>query len=487
MSGTVFDGLQEFVDAAMEVDEYRIIEGADWNEEIGALLEATAELIPDPPMLIFDAVNGYPPGFRIATNVIGGAKRMALALGLPLEGKSRQELSELGRRKLREARPIPPEEVPTGPVMENVLTGDEVDLLRFPVPRYHAMDGGRYIGTHDSLINKDPDSGYVNVGTYRMEVHERNLLGLWMSPGQQGRLICQRYWERGESCPVVAVFGEDPLLFMASHTRLPWGESELDYAGGIRGRAVAIVRGPITGLPIPAHAEIAIEGEVPPPWVEARDEGPFGEWPGYYSGGTVGTGEPQPVIRVKAIYHRNTPILGGGAPMWPGARSDGGLALGEGRAGVADLLRAGVQDVVQSASHMGYIRAISLRQRFPGHAKQAAHAAFAATRNGRWIVVVDEDIDATDLKEVLWAMTTRCDPARDIEIVDGCWSTPLDPLVSADRARSDAGDHTNSMAIFYATRPFQLRDQFPQVSRAPRALRRQVVEKYRGILPFPEQ
>lgn len=232
--------------------------------------------------------------------------------------------------------------------------------------------------------------------------------------------------------------------------------------------------------------EIAIEGEVPPPRVEARDEGPFGEWPGYYSGGTIGTGEPQPVIRVKAIYHRTNPILGGGAPMWPGARQDGGLALGEGRAGVADLLRAGVQDVVQSASHMGYIRAISIRQRFPGHAKQAAHAALAATRNGRWIVVVDEDVDATDLKEVLWAMTTRCDPARDIEIVDGCWSTPLDPLVSADRARSDSGDHTNSIAIYYATRPFNLKDQFPQVSRAPRELRRQVVEKYRGILPFPE-
>lgn len=481
---TTFDGLQEFVDAAMEVDDYRVIEGADWDEEIGALLEATAELIPNPPMLIFDRIKGYPPGYRIATNVDGGWKRQALALGLDLDGKTREELSKLGRERIREARLLPPLEIPSGPLMENVLTGDRIDLLKFPVPRYHAADGGRYIGTHGCLINKDPESGYINVGTYRMQMHQRDLLGLWMSPGQQGRLICQRYWERGEPCPVVATFGQDPLLFMASHTRLPWGQSELEYAGGLRGRPIEVIQGPVTGLPIPAHAEIAIEGEVPPPGVEARDEGPFGEWPGYYSGGTVGTGEPQPVIRVKAIYHRNNPMLGGGAPMWPGARQGGGLALGEGRAGVEDLRRAGIQDVVGAASHMGYIRAIAIRQRYPGHAKQAAMAAVAATRNGRWIVIVDDDIDPADLKEVLWAMTTRCNPATDIETVDGCWSTPLDPLMPLDRR--DSGDHTNSVAIFYATRPFHRMEQFPKVSRSPKELRRQVVEKYRGILPFPE-
>ena len=151
-----------------------------------------------------------------------------------------------------------------------------------------------------------------------------------------------------------------------------------------------LFRSPITGLPIPAHAEIAIEGEVPPLSVEARDEGPFGEWPGYYSGGTVGTGEAQPVIRVKAIYHRNNPILGGGAPVWPGARARGGLALGEGRGGIADLQRAGIQDVVGVGTHLGYIRVIAIQQRFAGHAKRAAHASLSFTRNGRWIVVVDE-------------------------------------------------------------------------------------------------
>jgi 4-hydroxy-3-polyprenylbenzoate decarboxylase len=112
-------------------------------------------------------------------------------------------------------------------------------------------------------------------------------------------------------------------------------------------------------------------------------------------------------------------------------------------------------------------------------------ATVAATRNGRWVVIVDDDIDPSDFKEVLWAMTTRCDPAKDIEIVDGTWSTPLDPLVSSNPSKKGSGDHTNSVAIFYACRPFHRMDQFPKASRAPKELRRQIVEKYRSILPFP--
>lgn len=481
MSASVFEGMQEFVEASRQIGECCMIEEADWNGEIGALVEATAELIPEPPLLLFDRIKGYPPGFRVASLPMASAKRAALALGLPMEGKSRAELRELAARKMQTAQPLPPIEVEYAPVMENVLTGIDVDMFRIPVPRFHSADGGRYAGTGDCLINMDLGSGFINMGTYRMEVHDKNLLGLWMSPGQHGRQICQRYWDRGESCPVVACFGLDPLTFMASSSKSPWGHSELERAGGLRGSPVKIVRGPVTGLPIPAFAEIAIEGEVPPPSEEARDEGPFGEWPGYYSGGTLGTGEAQPVIRIKALYHRTNPILWDSAPLWPGAPK---YALNY-QMGRERLERAGIQDVVAVGSPLPYIRAISIRQRYPGHARQAALAAVADTRNGRWIVVVDEDIDPYNLKEVLWAMTTRCDPVHDIEIVDGCWSTPLDPLVSASPEKRSTGDHTNSLAIFYAVRPFHRREQFPKVSRAPRELRDLVMAKYRSVLPFP--
>jgi len=156
MAEAVFDGLQEFMDAAMEVDEYRLIEGADWNEEIGALTEAVAELIDDPPMLIFDRIKGYPAGYRVVSLPMASARRAALALGLPIDGKSNRELSELAAEKLRTLTPIPPVEVPSGPVMDNVLTGDQIDLFKFPVPRFHAADGGRYIGTATASSTKIP-------------------------------------------------------------------------------------------------------------------------------------------------------------------------------------------------------------------------------------------------------------------------------------------------------------------------------------------
>jgi len=483
MAPEVLNDLRQFIEAAKEVGDWREIRKADWNIEIGALIEATAELIPQPPILIFDEIRDYPAGFRVVGLAFAAYKRVALALGLPPD-RSKLELVRLASHKIRSAQPIPPQEVVRAPVTENVITGDEVDLFKFPALRSHEGDGGRYLGTGDVVINADPDSGFVNMGTYRMQLHDRNVLGLWMSPGQHGRMICTKYWERGKSCPIVATFGQDPLTFMASNTKIPWGTSEMDYVGGLRGRPLEVIKGPVTGLPIPAHAEVAIEGEAPPPTEEARDEGPFGEWPGYYSGGTIGTGEPQPVIRVKAVYHRNDPILEDESPLWPGAYPmdlslRGGLLWDQ-------LESMGVQDVVGVYDYSRYLWVVGIKQRYGGHARQVGHAAIAAAasaRDGRYVVVVDEDIDPTNLKEVLWAMMTRVDPKTDIEIVEGSWSTPLDPRMPPEKKA--ARDYTNSRAIFYALRPFAWRDNFPKVSRASRQLRETVVEKYRNILPFP--
>ena len=483
MAPEVLNDLRQFIEAAKEVGDWREIRKADWNIEIGALIEATAELIPQPPILIFDEIRDYPAGFRVVGLAFAAYKRVALALGLPPD-RSKLELVRLASHKIRSAQPIPPQEVVRAPVTENVITGDEVDLFKFPALRSHEGDGGRYLGTGDVVINADPDSGFVNMGTYRMQLHDRNVLGLWMSPGQHGRMICAKYWERGKGCPIVATFGQDPLTFMASNTKIPWGTSEMDYVGGLRGRPLEVIKGPVTGLPIPAHAEVAIEGEAPPPTEEARDEGPFGEWPGYYSGGTIGTGEPQPVIRVKAVYHRNDPILEDESPLWPGAYPmdlslRGGLLWDQ-------LESMGVQDVVGVYDYSRYLWVVGIKQRYGGHARQVGHAAIAAAasaRDGRYVVVVDEDIDPTNLKEVLWAMITRVDPKTDIEIVEGSWSTPLDPRMPPEKKA--ARDYTNSRAIFYALRPFAWRDNFPKVSRASRQLRETVVEKYRNILPFP--
>jgi 4-hydroxy-3-polyprenylbenzoate decarboxylase len=482
-----YHDLRTFMDLVRAEGELVEINDADWDLEIGTLTEASSEYLDDPPMLLFDDIKGHSKGLRVASLTVGSRKRSALSMGLPLD-KTKLELVRLLVRKIQSAEPIPPEEVADGPVMENIMGPggeNEIDIFRFPSLRSHMHDGGRYIGTGDSLINRDPDSGYINVGTYRMQVHDSGLLGLWMSPGQQGRRICQRHWDDGKACPVVAIFGGDPLVFQGSHIKFPWGRSELDYIGGMRGEPLKVIPGPLTGLPIPAYSEVAIEGEVPPPGEEAHEEGPFGEWPGYYTGGTRGTGEEQPVIRIKAIYYRNDPILMNQAPQWPFAPTHGVSQ----RAGLLwdQLEAAGVANIKGVYCHTAYLVVVAIEQAYAGHAKMAGMAAMncvAGARNGRYVVVVDEDIDPTNLKEVVWAMQTRVDPASDIQLVDGCWSTPLDPRMPPDKRA--IGDHTNSRAIFYAVRPWTWRDKFPMVNRCDRDQMRAVMDKYRGVLPFPE-
>ena len=483
MSELAYHDFRSFIEEAKKISDYRIIEGADWDAEIGALVESTAELVPQPPMLIFDKVKGYPAGYRVCSLPYAAYRRVALALGLPTD-KSKLEILRLAARKVKNAEPIAPKEVSTSPLFENKLTGKrrqpaQISRAAFSRKRRRALfRSGR------RLINRDPESGYVNSGTYRMQLHDKNTLGLWISPGQNGRQICAKYWEQGKSCPVVATYGQHPLVFMPSYTKFPYGRSEMEISGGLIGRPLEVLRGPITGLPIPASSEIAIEGEIPPPVEEARAEGPFGEWPGYYSGGTGGTGENQPIIRVKAIYHRDDPILEDEAPLWPGAvKMDLHISAGV----LWDQLEsAGIQDIVGVYNHTSYLTVVSIKQKYAGHAKQAGTAALscaAANRNGRYVVVVDDDIDPTNVKEVLWAMMTRVDPPTNIDIIDGCWSTPLDPRMPPEKRENK--DHTNGRAIFYAVRPFAWKDKFPKVSRSSRELREKTIAKFKNIIPFP--
>ncbi len=478
-----YDGLRGFLAKAEALGEIRTIRDADWNLEIGALSETVAELIPEPPGLLFDAIKGYPQGFRVLSLPTASRRRMALALNLPPD-TPRLEMLRHTTRRLREAPSVPPREVATGPVMQNRMLDNEVDLYRFPSIKGHRRDGGRYIGTGSSVFNRDPDSGYINMATYRMQVHERNLLGLWHNPGQHGRVICEKYWKQGKACPVVATFGGDFLVFMMSYMKFPWGVSELDKVGGVLGHPLDIIKGPLTGLPIPAHAEIAIEGEIPPPGEESRDEGPFGEYTGYYAGGTLGTGEPQPVIRVKAIYYRDNPIILNMSPQWPGAphhavRFEGGALWDQ-------LEAAGVPGIKAVFQHSSGFVVVAIEQKYAGHDRQAGLAVLgtAANTHGRYVVIVDDDIDPSDMKEVMWAITTRSDPATDITLVDNCRSTPMDPRMPPERR--GPGPHVSGRAIIYATRPWSWRDKFPMVNRIDKDQREAMVAKYKDVLPFPK-
>ena len=177
------------LDAAGELGDVRTIEGADWDLEIGCITELSAEK--HGPILLFDSIKGYDAGYRVAANVLASPQRFALAMGLPIDLPA-LEILRAWKDKSARAQMIKPRVVPAGPILENVLEGDAADLLKFPAPRWHERDGGRYIGTADIVINQDPDTGWVNAATYRRHASRgRARLSLWMNPDRDGRYIAR--------------------------------------------------------------------------------------------------------------------------------------------------------------------------------------------------------------------------------------------------------------------------------------------------------
>jgi len=169
----LFNDLRDFITEVDKLGECKIIESTDWDLELGLITELFAKQT-DSPLLVFDSIKDYEKGYRVAANLFTTQRRTALALGLPLEAKG-VELVRAWREKTKgDLKLIPPVEVKTGPVKENIDIGDDVNLYKFPVPKWHELDGGRYIGTADMVITRDPEEGWVNLGTHRVQVQNKN-------------------------------------------------------------------------------------------------------------------------------------------------------------------------------------------------------------------------------------------------------------------------------------------------------------------------
>lgn len=476
--------LRKYIQQLEKLGEVKQIRGADCDLEVGALTEIAVKK--RAPALLFDELKGYQPGWRIVTNLLGTSRRLAAAFNIPAN-TGNIDLVRTIKEKFRELKPIPNVRINQGPLLENVAVSDQVDLFKFPAPKWHEHDGGRYLGTGCLVIMRDID-GWVNVGTYRVQLHEKNILGLFISPGHQGRIILERHWARGESCPVAVVFGSHPLLWIPSILGFPWGVEEYGITGGLAGYPVETIAGTRTGLPIPALAEIAIEGECPPENKESRMEGPFGEYTGYYAS----QARARPIIKVNTVMHRNDPVILGAPPLKPPASGTGTHVLHAAniwqeldRLGLPGI--KGVWEIEAGAARL--LTVISLEQKYAGHAKQAAMAAMSGPEGafaGRFVIVVDDDVDPSDTDEVLWVMSTRCDPATSMEIFQDCWSTPLDPVIPPEKRAQ--GNFTASRAIVNACRPYHWRKEFPLVNRASDDLLNRVWAKYKGYFgPLGEE
>lgn len=365
-------------------------------------------------------------------------------------------------------------QVDSGPLLQNVVKDDKIDLNTLPVPRWHENDGGRFIGTGCAVFTTDPDTGVLNAGAYRMQVQaDGREATVNIEHGKHGAAHVREWFAREGRAPITATLGQDPLLMMVAGTEVPRDLSELDYAGAVLGKPIEFIRGESTGLPIPANAEIAVEGWVYPD--HRLPEGPFGEWTGYYSGGV----DPVLSLKIDRLYYRNDPILLGAPPGKPPhdysyMRSVMKSAM------IQDSLQAtGVPGVETVWSHeVGGGRqfvVVAIKQGYPGHARQAglltSQLPSAAYMN-KFVIVVDEDVDARSLTEVIWAVCTRTEPGEDIEILRKTWGSRVDPL------RAPGAPVYNTRAVIDATRPFERITDFPLVAESSRALIERVTEKW---------
>lgn len=480
--------LRDFIQIIDEHKELEYVNSASWDLEMGSIVELIYREGKSPkPAVVFDSIPGYPRGFRTMYGMLGSPCRIAKALGLPEEQTGLMELHENWYRRHKDIKPVSPEVVKNGPVMENTDIGKNIDVLKFPAPRFHELDGGRYIGTAHAVITRDPDAGWTNLGTYRVMVVDKNRLALHATSGKHGNLMAQKYFEKGKPMPVAIAAGLEPALWWQScQADTPWGTSEYDVAGGIMGEPVKVIEGPLTGLPIPAFAEIVIEGEINPD--ERAAEGPFGEWHGYY--GNRGLKSVQePVIRIKAVHYRNSPILTCSQPSMPPHTFSLLLAVADSvatRIRIEDYGIPGIKGVwTYFNGSGGLFNVISLKQMYSGHAVQAGMiAAQFSPEMGAYTVVVEEDIDPSNLDQVLWAMTTRSRLEKQIHIINGCHTNNVNPTFSP--AEKMNGEKirmiTQARVVIDACRDISWKEDWYPMAKMRPEVRENTINKWRSIL-----
>lgn len=429
--------LREFIKVLeAEGELLRIKEAVDWNEELGAVSRRMCDKETKgaaAPALMFEDIKGY-PGYTFFTNTVSCFRRYALALGLKRDTPPKEIIRTFHERI---KKPIKPKIFKDGPCKENIFKGDNVDMLKFPVPKWHPKDGHRYIGTFHATIMKDLDTDWVNWGLYRLGIHDKNSTGILIIPGRHCSEVFRKYQEANKPMPVAVAIGQDPTNVIVSAAGFPAGTSEVDMAGALRGEPVELVKAETCDLYVPATAEVVLEGEViPNKSDELKMEGPLGEWTGYYAGDIF----PKPIFHVKCVTHRNNPILTGsleGVPLVDDNIMASVSMSALARWTLIDVLGVpGVQDVYFYPYAASWMMAIVSAKRWvAGLSQQIACGIWASpfgamNTRAAWVIVVEEDVDPTDINQVIWSMVTRCDPTDRVQIIrDRGHSNPLAPRI----------------------------------------------------------
>jgi phenylphosphate carboxylase alpha subunit len=386
----------------------RITQEVDWDLELGAIARRVYER--EGPCLLFEKIKDYPEGYKVSNGTSGTWSRVALGMELPKDAPVRQIYSEYEKRLDKK---IPPRIVKKqdAPCKENIMTGDEVDVYKFPTPMIHDGDGGRYIGAWDLVVTKDPESDWTNWGMYRFMIHTKDWLTGWPQTTSQLAMIFKKsYLPKNQPMPVAICLGADPISHIMATAPLRLGDSEVEHSGGFRGEPVELVPCETVDLLVPAHAEIVIEGELMPDKI--APDGPFGEYPGYRSG-TMCEGV---AVKIKAITHRTSPIVTTISLGMPPDDASIAASLTAAVSMKKGLLRRDVPvtDVYVPPEGVTHLIIVGVRKGGAEIARKVLDFFTARRVMTNKHIVVDEDVDVFNMSEVLHAFATKCHPGRGI-------------------------------------------------------------------------
>lgn len=411
-----YDDLRSFLQTLdKEGQLLRIAEEVMPEPDIAAAANAAPRLGAAAPALYFDNVKGF-TNARIAMNVHGSWANHALALGMDKNSGPKDQVDEFIRRWAN--FPVKAEYRDNPPWAQNTVEGDEINIFDvLPLIRLNDGDGGFYLDKA-AVVSKDPDdptsTDKQNVGIYRIQVKGRRKLALQPVPMHDIAQHLRKAEERGEDLPIAITLGNDPVISIVASTPMEYDQNEYELAGALRGEPAPIARSPKNNLPVPWGSEIVIEGVI-----EGRKreiEGPFGEFTGHYSGGRNMT-----VIRIDKISYRTDPVFEHLYLGMPWTEIDYLMAANTCVPLYVQLKKdfPEVQAVNATYTH-GLVVIVSTKKRYGGFAKTVGMRVLTTPHGlgyAATVIVVDEEVDPFNLPQVMWALSTKMNPAGDLVVV----------------------------------------------------------------------
>jgi 2,5-furandicarboxylate decarboxylase 1 len=407
----------------------------DPRSEMGALLYQSRDR-----GLLFQSLTGH-PGWRVLGQAPANPRHAALAFDTTLD-------LLVPRVADLVAGAVPPRLVPSGPVKEVVRRGAEVDLLELPAHVAGNLDAGPFIAS-GLIVSRDPDTGRRNVAFHRLQIKGKNRTGILLLPRHTWQNY-RKYEARDEPMPVAIFIGHHPLYYMAAAVTGPYGLDEFEVAGSFLGEPVPLVRCETVDLEVPADAEIVLEGHILPHMRE--EEGPFSEFQDYY---VAGMGK-NPVVEFQAMTMRRDAIF---KAIQNGSEVEGCVYHKVPMA--ATIYRrlksiAGFVDLKNVMMLPGIFSVVvQLTQRLHGEAKQLLLGALASEYlHPKVAIAVDEDVNIWNPADILWAVSTRVDPATDITVIPEVRAHPMDPTAREIGVTGQPGwQRLGSKLLIDATKP----------------------------------